>query len=218
MKNSKSTKSAYVVEPDPTLIGYARVSTVEQNLDMQVAALQRQGVHPDNIYVEKVSGAALKRPARDMVRRQLRSGMTLVVWKLDRIGRNHMDLYTFVQDLADHGIGVRSVTEYIDTSTPIGKFVLIMLSAAAQFERELIQERTRAGVKRAKERGVRFGQPTKITADIKAKVDKWLHEGLSVPEIVKRFKDEGTKLAGSTIRKYWKAEQIARARAGKRNR
>lgn len=198
-------------------VGYARVSTEDQNLDMQIAALQRQGVHPDNIHVEKVSGAAAKRPARDLARRQLRSGMTLVVWKLDRIGRNHMDLYSFVQDLADAGIGVRSVTEYVDTSTPIGKFVLIMLSAAAQFERELIQERTRAGVKAAQARGVRFGQPTKITANISAKIDRWLHDGLSVREIVKRFKSEGVKLAESTIRKYWKAEQIARARSGKRN-
>ena len=206
-----------VVEYDTNLVGYVRVSTEEQNPDMQIVALQRAGVHPDNIHVEKISGAALKRPARDMARRQLRSGMTLVIWKLDRIGRDHIDLYTFVQNLADNGIGVRSITEYVDTNTPIGKFVLILLSAAAQFEREIIQERTRSGVKRAMERGVRFGQPSIITADIRAKVDKWLHQGLSIADIVKRFKAEKVRLAESTIRKYWKAKQIARARKGQRN-
>lgn len=217
MAKSKRSRQTIEIEFDPSLVGYVRVSTEEQNPDMQIAALQRHGVHPDNIHIEKVSGVSVRRPARDMARRQLREGMTLVVWKLDRIGRNHMDLYTFVQDLADNGIGVRSITEYIDTTSPIGKFVLILLSGAAQFEREMIRERTLAGVKRAKERGVRFGQPTKITAEIKASIDKWLYEGLSVPAIVKRFKSEGTKLAESTIRKYWKARQIARARAGKRN-
>ena len=81
----------------------------------------------------------------------------------------------------------------------------------------MIAARTQAGVKRAQERGVRFGQPTKITVDVMAKIDKWLHEGLGVAAIVKRFKSQGTKLAESTIRKYWKAEQIERARKGKRN-
>lgn len=217
MKKSKKQPARLEVEYDPKLVGYVRVSTEEQNPDMQIVALQRAGVHPDNIHVEKISGVSAKRPARDMARRQLREGMTLVVWKLDRIGRNHMDLYTFVQGLADEQIGVRSITEYIDTTTPIGKFVLILLSGAAQFEREIIQERTRSGVKRAMERGVRFGQPTKITADIRSKIDKWLHEGESMRGVVKRFKQEGTKLAESTIRKYWKAPQIERARKGKRN-
>ncbi len=217
MKQSKPKPTRLEVEYDPKLVGYVRVSTQEQNPDMQIVALQRAGVHPENIHVEKISGIAAKRPAREMARRQLRTGMTLVVWKLDRIGRNHMDLYTFVQGLADENIGVRSITEYIDTTTPIGKFVLILLSGAAQFEREMIQERTRTGVKRAQERGVPFGQPTKIKPEIMVKVDKWLHEGLSVPAIVKRFESAGTKLAESTIRKYWKAEQIERARKGKRN-
>lgn len=211
MKKVKPKPAKLVVEYDLSFVGYARVSTEEQNLDMQVQALQRQGVHPDNIFVEKISGASLKRPARELARRQLRTGMTLVVWKLDRIGRNHMDLYSFVQGLADEGIGVRSVTEYVDTSTPIGKFVLIMLSAAAQFERELIQERTRAGVKAAQERGVRFGQPTKITPAVREAINESLRRGKSVRDAAHL---EG--LAESTVRKYWKADDIQRLRKPKR--
>lgn len=212
MGQVKQTKrqSTYTVQFDPLLVGYVRVSTEEQNPDMQIEALKRHGVPPTNIFVEKVSGVSAKRPARDEARQVLRSGMTLVVWKLDRLGRNHMDLYSFVQGLTDNDIAVRSITEYIDTKSPIGKFVLILLSGAAQFEREIIQERTRAGVKRAQERGVKFGQPTLITAEVRRKVNRWLFEGLSVPEIAKRC-----KLAESTIRKHWKAADIARARKNK---
>ncbi len=199
------------------LIGYARVSTVEQNLDMQIAALMRAGVHPDNIHSESVSGVAAKRPALDMARRQCRTGMTFVTWKLDRVGRSLLHLLRFIEGLEKDGVKFKSVQDQIDTATPIGKFFIAMIGAVAEFERGLIVERTRAGVKRAQERGVQFGQPTKITKEIMANVDKWLHEGLSVPAIVKRFKSEGTKLAQSTIRKYWKAPQIERARKGKRN-
>lgn len=210
MKKSRKRADTYEVQVDPNLVGYVRVSTEEQNPDMQIEALRRHGVPPSNIFVEKVSGISAKRPAREEARRLLRSGMTLVVWKLDRLGRNHMDLYSFVQGMTDDDIAVRSITEYIDTKSPIGKFVLILLSGAAQFEREIIQERTRAGVKRAQERGVKFGQPTLVTAEVRRNVNRWLFEGLSVPEVAKRC-----KLAESTIRKHWKAPDIARARAGK---
>lgn len=204
---------------DPHLIGYVRVSTEEQNADMQVHALIRRGVHPDNIHSDLgVSGVAARRPAREMALRQAREGDTLVVWKLDRVSRSLIDLLLLLQDLERRGVGFLSLQDSIDTRTPIGKVMLAILGAFAEFERDMIAARTQAGVKRAMERGVRFGQPSKITADIRAKVDKWLHEGLSIPDIVKRLRSQGTKLAESTIRKYWKAEQIARARKGRRNR
>lgn len=220
MKRSKAKPGpapADDAQYDPQLVGYARVSTIEQNLDMQIAALMRAGVHPDNIHTESVSGVALKRPGRELAMRQCRAGMTFVCWKLDRVGRSLLDLLRFIETLENNGVKFRSIQDQIDTSTPIGKFFVAMIGAVAEFERNLIVERTQAGVKRAQERGVRFGQPTKITDDISAKIDAWLHEGLSVPEIVKRFRSQGMKLAESTIRKYWKAEQIARARSGKRN-
>lgn len=205
------------IEYDPTLIGYVRVSTEEQNADMQEHALIRRGVHPDNIHADiGVSGVAARRPAREMALKQLRSGDTLVVWKLDRVSRSLLDLLLLLQDLDKRGVGFLSLQDSIDTRTPIGKVMLAILGAFAEFERDMIAARTRAGVKRAQERGVRFGQPTKITPEVRAKVDAWLAEGLSVAEIVKRFEAERFKLAASTIRKWWKAEDIARARSGRK--
>lgn len=207
------------IEHDPTLIGYVRVSTDEQNADMQIHALVRRGVHPDNIHQDiGVSGVAPRRPGREMALKQMREGDTLVVWKLDRVTRSLLDLLLLLQDLDKRGIGFVSLHDVFDTRTPMGKAMLALAGIFAELERDLIKQRTEAGIARAKARGVRFGQPTKITDDIRTKIDAWLYEGLSVPAIVKRFKSSGTKLAESTIRKYWKSEQIARARAGKRNR
>jgi len=208
------------VEPDddeanPLFVGYVRVSTDEQNEDMQAYALRRAGVHSENIHSDVgVSGAAARKPAREMALRQLRPGMTLVVWKLDRVSRDLLDLLTLLQDLDRNGIGFKSLQESIDTSTPMGKVMLAVLGAFAQFERDTARQRTIAGIALAKERGVQFGQPTKITPEVRTKVNAWFREGCSVSQIVKRLKVDGTKLAESTIRKHWKAKDIARARAG----
>jgi DNA invertase Pin-like site-specific DNA recombinase len=204
-------------EFDASLVGYVRVSTEEQNADMQVHALIKRGVHPDNIHSDLgVSGVANRRPGREMAIRQLREGMTLVVWKLDRVSRSLLDLLLLLQDFDKRGVGFLSLQDSIDTRTPIGKVMLAILGAFAEFERDMIAARTQAGVKRAMERGVKFGQPTKITDDVRRKINDWLAEGLSIPEIVKRFKAERFKLAESTIRKYWRAEEIAAARSKKR--
>lgn len=214
MKRATPRQGAVVApdqQYDPLLVGYARVSTVEQNLDMQIAALMRAGVHPDNIHTESVSGVALKRPGREMAMRQCRSGMTFVCWKLDRVGRSLLDLLRFIETLENNGVKFRSIQDQIDTSTPIGKFFVAMIGAVAEFERNLIVERTQAGVKRAQERGVRFGQPSKITDEVRAIVERELAAGKSVPEAAK-----AAKIAESTLRKWWKADDIARARSGKR--
>lgn len=221
MKSSKPkighNQAPVAIEYDPGLVGYCRVSTEEQNEDLQVQAMLRRGVHPDNIYLDKgVSGVAAKKPGRELALRQLRSGMTLVVWKLDRVSRSLLDLLLLLQDLDKRGIGFLSLQDSIDTRSPIGKVMLAILGAFAEFERDMIAARTQAGVKRAMERGVKFGQPTKITDDVRDKINGWLAEGLSVPAIVKRFKEERFKIAESTIRKYWKAEEIAAARSGKK--
>ncbi len=193
------------------LVGYARVSTIEQNLDMQIAALMRAGVDPNNIHSESVSGVAVKRPALDMARRQCREGMTFVTWKLDRVGRSLLHLLRFIEGLENDGVKFKSIQDQIDTATPIGKFFIAMIGAVAEFERNLIAERTRAGVARAQERSVRFGQPTKITDEVRASVEREWAAGRSVPEAAK-----AAKIAESTLRKWWKAEDIARARQGKR--
>lgn len=217
----KKAKPAAVVPPvsaypfmeyDPLLVGYVRVSTEDQTADMQIHALVRAGVHPENIHQDHgVSGAAAVKSGREMAIRQLRPGMTLVVWKLDRVSRNLLDLLHLLQDMERKDIGLRSLNESLDTKTPMGKVMLAVLGAFAQFERDTATQRTIAGIARAKERGVRFGQPTKITPEVTEKVDRWLAEGdVSFPEMAKRL-----KLAESTLRKYWCGERLEAARAAK---
>lgn len=170
------------------LIGYARVSTEEQNLDMQVAALEKAGVHRDHIHVEKVSGVAKRRPGRDLAVKDMREGDTLVVWKLDRVGRNLRDLLAFLDMLEERGIGFRSLQDSIDTSTPAGRVMLAMLGAFAQFERDLISERTRAGVRQAKADGKKFGQPPKVTPENHVAIERAIHKGEPLTSIAKRYK------------------------------
>lgn len=197
---------------DHSLIGYARVSTDEQSLDMQIAALVRAGVDPSNIFSETVSGVATKRPQRDFAVRQCRAGSTLVVWKLDRVGRSLLDLLNFVQGLERQGIGFKSLQDSIDTQTPAGRVMLAMLGAFAQFERDLIAQRTKAGVARAQERGVKFGQPSKWTPETIRKVEAGIRAGKRVAEVAL---DAG--LAEATIRLRYNASALEQLRAkGKR--
>ena len=172
---------------EPKLIGYARVSTEEQSLDMQVKALERAGVNRDDIYVEKVSGAASKRYKLDEAIADLREGDTFVVWKLDRVGRSLIDLLNRMKTIDKAGAKFQSITEAIDTKTIGGRLLLNVLGAIAEFERDLIQERTKAGVKRAKEKGIRFGQPEKLTDAQKKTAAKLRKQGVSVREIAKQF-------------------------------
>lgn len=168
------------------LIGYARVSTDEQNLDMQIAALERAGVHRDHIHTEKVSGVAARRPGRDLALKDCRAGDTFVVWKLDRVGRSLLDLLHFVQKLESRGIAFRSLQDSIDTKTPAGRVMFAMLGAFAQFERDLIAERTRAGVARARERGQHFGQPAKVTEANRLEIETAIHNGERIADIAAR--------------------------------
>ena len=204
MRSRKADQQQY----DPTLVGYARVSTDEQSLDMQIAALVRAGVDPANIFSETVSGVATKRPQRDFAVRQCRRGSTLVVWKLDRAGRSLLDLLTFIQGLHKEGIGFRSLQDSIDTTTPIGNVMLAILGAFAQFERDLIAQRTKAGVARAKERGVKFGQPSKWTPETIRKVEAGIRAGKRVAEVAL---DAG--LAEATIRLRYNASALEQLRA-----
>lgn len=139
------------------VIGYARVSTVEQTLDLQRDALVGAGV--DCMYEEKASGKSADRPELAQCLKALREDDTLVVWRLDRLGRNLKDLVQVVTDLEARGIKFRSLTEAIDTSGPTGTLVFHMFAALAQFERELARERTLAGLTAARARGRKGGRP-----------------------------------------------------------
>jgi DNA invertase Pin-like site-specific DNA recombinase len=144
------------------LLGYARVSTTDQHPQLQVDALERAGCY--RVFTETASGARSDRPVLEQVLDQLRPGDTLVVWKLDRLGRSLRHLVDTVTGLADRGVGFRSLQEAIDTTTPGGKLVFHVFAALAEFERDLIRERTSAGLAAARARGRRGGRPSVLTA------------------------------------------------------
>jgi DNA invertase Pin-like site-specific DNA recombinase len=163
------------------LIGYARVSTEEQNLDLQVDALKRAGCA--QIYSDKVSGAASEKPGLEELMRYLRQGDTLVVWKLDRLGRTVKGLVDFVESLHDRQVHFKSLTDSIDTTTPSGRFFFHVMAAMAQMERELIRERTRAGLSAARARGRLGGRkPSMDSSKIQA-ARQLLDTGMSASEV-----------------------------------
>lgn len=149
------------------LIGYARVSTTEQDTRLQLDALRRAGVN--DIYTEQCSGVG-PRPALKQCLRDIRPGQILVVWKIDRIARSLGDLLQILDRLQKLGVGLRSLTEPIDTSSAIGEFMLQILGAVAQLERSMIRERVIAGQVAAIQRGQRHGRPKKLTEEQQADV------------------------------------------------
>ncbi|HEY0240668.1 MAG TPA: recombinase family protein [Friedmanniella sp.] len=151
----------------PHRLGYARVSTSEQELDLQVDALAAAGC--GRIWCDRgVSGAKSSRPAWDDLRRQLRPGDHLVVWRLDRAGRSLRHLLDLAAELQAADVELVSLREAIDTSTPAGRLTFQLLGALAEFERELAKERSAAGVQAAVARGARIGRPQALTADQRA--------------------------------------------------
>jgi DNA invertase Pin-like site-specific DNA recombinase len=144
-------------------IGYARVSTEEQNLALQLDALAAAGC--DEIFQDNgLSGSLSSRPGLDKAIAALEEGGVLVVWKLDRLGRVSEHLTKTVRELAEQGIGFQSLSEAIDTATPGGRLTYRIIAALAEFERDLISERTKAGMAAAKARGILVGRPRKLSA------------------------------------------------------
>lgn len=174
--------------PDVRLIEYARVSTAEQSLELQIDALKAAGVIDDDLHVEKVSGAASKRPRLDWALTTLREGDTFVVWRLDRLARNMIDLLTRLQDIEKAGAKFKSLSENFDTTTATGRLVLNIMGAFAQFERDIIIKRTRAGMRAARERGIQVGQPRALDDKQTAQAQKMRDRGVPVKEIAAKFK------------------------------
>jgi DNA invertase Pin-like site-specific DNA recombinase len=139
------------------LIGYARVSTLDQRLDLQQDALRTAGC--ERIFTDTASGAKTARPGLAAALERCRAGDILVVWKLDRLGRSLVHLVETVQALADRGIGLRSLQEQLDTTTSGGKLIFHIFASLAEFERDLIRERTKAGLTAARARGRKGGRP-----------------------------------------------------------
>src|SRR5271168_1536973 len=156
--------------------GYARVSTDDQNPALQLTALKRAGcktVFKD----EGISGATTQRPALLRCLKKLEQGDTLMVWKLDRLGRSLRDLIAMLDDLKKRDVKFRSLTEAIDTETPTGRAMWQMIGVLAELERSLISERTRAGVKAARVRGVKFGRKPKLSRQQIAHAQKLIEDG-----------------------------------------
>lgn len=168
-----------------TLVGYARVSTHEQSLDLQIDALNSLGVV--KIFSEKVSGSRADRPQLAAALDYMREGDVLVAYRLDRIGRSLADLVRIVGELEARGVGFRSIHESIDTTSSTGRLVFHIFAALAEFERDLIIDRTRAGLAAARERGSKPGRKPSLTGDQVEVARRLCSEGKSVKEVAELF-------------------------------
>lgn len=167
-------------------IGYARTSTLDQNLELQLDALQQAGC--EKIYQEKISSVKDHRPELENCLKALRQGDTLYIWRLDRLGRSLKDLINLVNQLQQLGCELVSIKENIDTSTPAGKLTFHLFASLAEFERELIKERTQAGIISARARGRMGGRPQKLKASEKAMIRQLMSDRQnSATAIAKQF-------------------------------
>ena len=162
-------------------IGYARVSTGSQRLDMQLDALTASGC--TRVYTDTASGALAARPGLDQALAELGEGDTLVVWRLDRLGRSLPHLVATIDNLTKRGINLRSLHEAIDTTTPTGRLMVHLIASLAEFERELTIERTIAGLEAARARGANLGRPTVWTPKRAEAASALLAAGATVTQV-----------------------------------
>jgi len=194
------------------LIGYARVSTLDQNLDLQLDALKT--ARCEKIFTEKMSGAKA-RPGLDEALAFLRPGDVLVVWKLDRLGRRTVKLIQLIEALKERGIGFKSLSNAIDTTTPEGMFIYRISSSFAELERDLARERTMAGLQAARARGRKGGRRRKLTEDQAKWAAKMLDDPTNnVKDIIAAFKVPRSTLyrAAQPHRQHGSAQEQAHAR------
>jgi len=173
-------------------IGYARVSTIDQDPALQLDALAAAGCV--KVFEDRASGARADRAGLRSALDYVREGDVLIVWKLDRLGRSLPHLIETVTSLAKRGVGFRSITEAIDTTTPGGRLIFHLFGALGQFERDLIQERTRAGLAAAAARGRKGGRKRVVTAEKLARARTIIAKGLTVREAAVRLKVGKTTL------------------------
>lgn len=199
--------------------GYARVSTHEQNLDLQIDALVNFGVDSKNIFCDKISATKSERPQLDLLLSKLRQGDTLVVWKLDRLARSLIDFTQKMSFFNENGILFKSITEpFIDTtqSSPHGQFFMNMIATMAQFEKDLIRERTKAGLISARLRRRELGRPKGISAKNEKKAQRCVRlfkEGiLSVSEIC-----EEVGVSRATYYRYLRQQGVEEIRSYEKN-
>lgn len=173
------------------LVGYARVSRNEQDLNLQLDALEKVGCTKETIFMDKISGSKAERPGLDKCLATLKPGDTLLVWRLDRLGRSMPHLVALIEDLRLKGIGFKSICDgAIDTTTASGELIFNIFSSLAQFERRLIQERTKAGLDAARARGRQGGRKKIDSSNPKVQMAKKMHKdhGMSINNICETLK------------------------------
>lgn len=173
-------------------IGYARVSTGEQDTALQTDALRKEGC--ERVFEDIVSGAKTDRPGLTAVLGYLREGDTLIVWRLDRLGRSLPHLIEVIGSLETRGIGLRSLNEAIDTTTPSGRLIFHVFGALGQFERDLIRDRTKAGLAAAAARGRKGGRKPVVNSEKLQRARDYISNGLNVREAAARIKVGKTAL------------------------
>jgi DNA invertase Pin-like site-specific DNA recombinase len=184
------------------LIGYARVSTHEQTLNLQRDALKKAGCN--KIFTDTASGAKTERIGLEEALNYVRKGDTLVVWRLDRLGRSLPHLITTMTSLEEQGIGFKSLTENIDTTTSGGKLIFHIFGALAEFERNLIKERTLAGLTAARARGKKGGRPKALTVQKRSIAQELYNTGHPIMDICRTL-----KISRATLYRYIKAGERA---------
>jgi len=176
--------------------GYARVSMQNQELDLQLDALMANGVKKHNIFIEKISGKLLRaeRPQLKFCMEVLREGDTLVVWKLDRLGRSLRDLINIITELEEKKVRFRSLTECIDTTSPMGRFMFHLIGAFSEFERNLIKERSLAGLVSARKRGIVGGRRFVLSSKEQNALIAMHKDNIKIQDILEHFKISRTTL------------------------
>jgi DNA invertase Pin-like site-specific DNA recombinase len=178
---------------EAVLVGYARVSTVEQNLDLQLDALKQAGCH--KTFKDTISGAKAERPGLSQALAYAREGDVLTVWKLDRLGRSLRDLIDTINTLKERGIGFKSLQDAIDTATAGGMLIFHVMGALAEFERAPIRERTHAGLQAARARRRKGGRPSKFTREQERQIAVAMsNRATTMAEIRRLFKASDTTL------------------------
>ena len=183
------------------MIGYARVSTDEQDLSMQMEALRRAGVRDVNLYSDKQSGSTTARKGLEHALLDARPGDVLVVWKLDRLSRSLRDLLDMAERLRNEGVELKSLHEDIDTTTPHGRLFYQLMASLAEFERSLIGWRTKQGMKAARERGAKFGPAPKLGPRELQQAIKMLRAGASAEEVGRRLGVTGQLVRQKVLKK-----------------
>lgn len=185
------------------IFGYARVSTQDQNLDRQIDRLLEYGIHKSDIYMEKITGTKKDRPLLNKLLDDVEEGDKVVITELTRLGRSTRDLISIAEQLQDKGVELVSLKENIDTTTATGKAMFGMLSVMAQFERDIISERTKEGLKSARARGKMGGRPKTTNKDIERALTLYDARDLSVNDIC-----ELIGISKPTLYKYIKKRKL----------